>query len=131
MDKEFLTWVTAELEKRGWSYSELARQTGEFSPSAIARVINEERGVTYPFCMGIAHAFNMRPEPVLRRAGLLPALPGLDNDAAIDRTMEVMRQLTPAERAEVLEYALWRYEREQAEQKRASKMDSAPDASTA
>lgn len=89
---DFFDWIDQELNKRGWSNSELARQA-DLSQSFMSMVRNGQRGVTFEFCLAIAKAFGERPEKVLRAAGLLPAPSGK------------MEDLTEEE-AEVVE--LWR-----------------------
>lgn len=85
-------WIDQQLNKRGWSNSELARNAG-LSHSAISMVRNGQRGVTFEFCLAIAQAFGERPEKIFRIAGLLPASAGVVDDLT-------------KEEAEVLE--LWR-----------------------
>ncbi|HIP95961.1 MAG TPA: XRE family transcriptional regulator, partial [Anaerolineae bacterium] len=56
-----------------WSYSEVARR-GNISSARISQVIAGEKPGR-AFCEGIARAFGLSPDDVMRRAGLLPPLP--------------------------------------------------------
>lgn len=80
METDFGSWLDHELSVHGWSQSEAARR-GNISASTIQQVI---AGTTRPgvkLCRGIARAFNMPAEDVMRRAGLLPLPPGAtEND---------------------------------------------------
>jgi transcriptional regulator with XRE-family HTH domain len=74
MDNEFVVWLSVELKRRGWSDSELARRM-DTSPATVSRVMSGQILPSWDFCVGVAKAFNMRPETLFRMAGLLPSLP--------------------------------------------------------
>jgi transcriptional regulator with XRE-family HTH domain len=74
VSNDFLTWIIQESNKRGWQNSDLARHA-DISETTISRTLREERGPTLEFCRGIAQAFGMPAETILRMAGLLPSLP--------------------------------------------------------
>lgn len=114
MEKDFVDWLIAEMNARGWNNSELARRAGVV-PSTISMVVSRQKRPGLDLCVGIASALHIPPEDVLRSAGLIPPMPGIDEDASFSRTLEVMKKLTPDERQAVLEYAIWRYERQQGE----------------
>jgi len=61
-------------------------------------------------CVAIARALKYPPEDVLRIAGLLPPDKGL-GDLSIRQLLEVARELTQEERAELLEIALLKLRR--------------------
>ena len=73
MDK-MSTWLSTVLSSRAWSMRELARRAG-VSHTQIGNVINGQAAPSADFCIAIARALQVSPEPVLRRAGLLPSLP--------------------------------------------------------
>ena len=108
----FAQWLNNELEKRGWSRSEAARRGG-VSASMFDKVISDHAQAGIDFCLGIARAFNLPPEQVLRTAGLLPPLPGPEEDKILKELVEIVKRLDPDERQEILDYALWRYRRKQ------------------
>ena len=74
MGTGFDAWLMGELEQRGWSNSELARRAGVV-PSTVSMILSGQNRPGFEFCVKVSRAFNLRPEAVLRRAGLLPSLP--------------------------------------------------------
>jgi transcriptional regulator with XRE-family HTH domain len=70
---EFPDWLNQELNKRGWTYSELARRAG-ISHSTVSTVISRASKPGPEFCLGIARALGLPPEDVFRKAELLPPL---------------------------------------------------------
>ncbi len=70
------------------------------------------------FCLGVARAFNQPPEKVFRAAGLLPPLPGPEEDKVLGELMDTVKRLEPDERSEVADYATWRYQRQQEKYKK-------------
>jgi transcriptional regulator with XRE-family HTH domain len=71
------SWLQAELNKRGWSQSELARRAS-LSSATVSDILGERTNPRLDFCVGVAHAIGIRPEVVLRKAGLLPPLSEAD-----------------------------------------------------
>jgi len=68
------------LNTRRWSYADLA-DAANISPSMVSHVLNKQRNPGLDFCIGVARAFKIRPEVVLRLAGLLPPLdPAAENE---------------------------------------------------
>ena len=68
------SWINNELKIKGWSYAELARRS-KLSKSAISNTINGTTKITWSFCAAIASAFQLPPEEVFRKAGLLKSTP--------------------------------------------------------
>lgn len=110
METEFVTWLIAEMNKRGWSNSELARRA-EIVPSAVSMVVSRQRGPGLEFCKGVARALKVPPDQVLRKAGLLPQLP--DGAADTQQLLDYYKSLSSRAREEVTEYVAFKYEREQ------------------
>ncbi len=105
----FSAWVHAEIAKRGWKASDLAR-AANVSKGTISDILNERRRPGLDVCVAIARALKYPPEDVLRIAGLLP--PDRDlGDLSIRQLAEVARELTEEERAELLEIALLKLRR--------------------
>ena len=67
----FTEWLNEELSKRDWSQSDLARKSG-IHRGSIYNVINETRSPGAEMCLAIANAFQLPPEYVFVKAGLLP-----------------------------------------------------------
>ncbi|MGC1374647.1 MAG: helix-turn-helix transcriptional regulator, partial [Anaerolineales bacterium] len=70
-NSNFIDWLRKELEERGWSQAELARQS-KLSPAQITRLLNGERGIGETGLNAIARALRLPPETVFRAAGMLP-----------------------------------------------------------
>jgi len=111
---ELSSLISSELEERGWSMRELGRRAG-VSHAQISNVVSGNAKPGADFCLAMARAFRLPPEKALRLGGFLPPLPGSEDDAALKELLEVTKQLSPEERQEVLEYALWRYRRSQSQ----------------
>lgn len=103
MTNDFVDWLYAELETRGWSNSELARRVG-VTASAMSRITNRQVQASYETCIGIAQALGYPPEQVLRKAGLLPPWPGKD-DQSIQEVREIMRRLPDPSRQQLRDFA--------------------------
>ena len=74
----FSEWVKNQIKSRYWTSNELARQSG-ISPACISMVMTGQRNPGEKFCCGVAAAFNLLPEQVFRKAGLLPPRPQADD----------------------------------------------------
>ena len=70
----FAQWLESQIEQRGWNKAELARRA-TISDSMVSMVMGGQRNPGFEFCVSVASAFDVPPEQVLRRAGLLPAVP--------------------------------------------------------
>lgn len=101
MVDDFSDWVNAELESRGWGYSELSRRSG-LSVSGISSMMTGQRQPGLDMCKGIARAFGMRPEEVLYQAGLLKRPPPSVLDE--ERVVDLFRLLNPQDRSTVLTF---------------------------
>lgn len=104
----FISWLTSEINSRGWTNSELARRAG-VRHSTISMLLSGHNKPGLDVCVGIAKAFKVSPEDVLRRAGLIPKFVAGEDDPAITRTIEYLRRLSANDRAEVLAYTMFRY----------------------
>lgn len=97
METEFATWLTGEMDRRGWSNSELARRAGVV-PSTLSKIITGYNQPGIDLCNGLARALNLPPELIFRRAGLLPKLPAPDQDATLSDLLDIARRLGKTER---------------------------------
>jgi len=108
---EFQQWLKDELDKRYWTYNELARQA-DLSSAYVSMVMTGQRNPGEKFCTGVAKALNLPISDVFRRAGILPAKPPADSLAETalhlfrllseqdqDRLLAMMRALVELEEA--------------------------------
>lgn len=112
METDFITWLTTELNRRGWSQSELARRA-DIVQSGVSMVLNGQHGPGFEFCAGIAKALNVPPELVMRKAGILPELPAEVDQQQLAMLTDYYRRLSPRVREELVAYAAFKYERSQ------------------
>ena len=99
---KFAEWLNAELDNRDWSQSDLARAAG-LGRGTISNVLNNVRQPGTEICTGIAAAFNLPPEFVFRKAGLLP--PKKDEDPGFEEWKILLDNLDETDRQELLEFA--------------------------
>ena len=103
----FSDWMEAELKKRGWKPADLSRASG-LTDATISRVLSGVRNPGKSFCIKVAKAFVMSPEDVMRKAGILPALPTPAEDMTIKQIYDAVKILDIDERENLLRYVLWR-----------------------
>lgn len=113
MKEHFVNWLDGELKERGWNQAELARRSLGVSRPTINNILNLKQTPTWDFCVSIARAFRIPPETVFGKAGLLPPLPAPLDDLSLRELVDLAKRLTTEERQELLEYALWRYRRQE------------------
>lgn len=114
MREDFVIWLNQQLDQRGWSRSEAARRGG-ISASSLDKVIGGFAKPGQRFCQGIARAFGLPVEDVMRRAGILPtgadilpevrdwnerllAIPENRRQEAVDALESVLRALESRDR---------------------------------
>lgn len=110
-----VTWLTEEIESRGWSLRELGRRS-DLSHSTISNILSGVQNPGLEFCLGIAKAFRIPAEMVMHRAGLLPPYPDKEDVgrcAFIDEVTDILRNLNLDDRELVYDFARMRYERAQ------------------
>jgi transcriptional regulator with XRE-family HTH domain len=71
MNDELVTYLTEEMERRGWSARELARRAG-VSHTLISSTLAGTHTPGLKFCAGVARALDVAPETILRMAGKIP-----------------------------------------------------------
>jgi len=99
-------WIEQELVERGWSAREFGRRIG-VSHTHAARIVNGEVIPSLKLCNEIGRVLDVTPEEVLRRAGLLPEIPG--EELTFRQILDIVKRMTVAERRDVLAYILFRY----------------------
>jgi transcriptional regulator with XRE-family HTH domain len=71
MDTDFITWLTHQMDERDWNNTDLARRASVV-PSTVSMIVSGQKRPGLAFCKGVAKAFGVSPEYVLRLAGQLP-----------------------------------------------------------
>ena len=91
----FSEWLQAEMDKRGWSQSDLARYA-DLNRAVINKLLN---GKSHPQPLtleAISRALRVPIEMTYRAAGLLPANP--DNDDTLEEAIHVLKSIQSAQR---------------------------------
>ncbi len=104
----FIDWVNEQIQSRGWSYNELARQCG-VSSTAISKLMTGKSDISFDMCMNLSRAFKMPPVDVLVKASLLPK-PHPDNEY-VDYVVQRMRMLDLGEQEEIAEFVDYKYQK--------------------
>lgn len=96
---DFSEWVTEELNQRGWHQAELVRRSG-LSVGHVSRIVTGQRLPGKDAIQGIARAFKMPVEEVMRRAGLLPppANASVDDRRSLADLVKKIEKLNAADR---------------------------------
>lgn len=97
-----IEYLESNLRQRGWTQADLARKSG-LDSSLVSNFFAGRRNVGAASAVSIARAFNVAPEIVFRKAGLLPNVP--ESTAEEEQLLYLFRQMTPGQRRDVLEYA--------------------------
>ena len=106
----FSTWLETEIAARNWRPADLAR-IAKVPQATIGNILNGNREVGVKVALAIADALDLPPDLVFRQAGLLPPQSGPERDPTFQELLEVMRNLSPEDRRDVTDYALFRFRR--------------------
>lgn len=106
----FSSWLELELTARNWKPADLAARAN-VAQATISNILNNNREVGHRTALAIAKALNVPPDYVYRQAGILPDTAGPERDPSFQEILDIMRNLPPEERREILDYALYRYRR--------------------
>lgn len=110
---DFVNWLRQELNQRGWSYQDLADRAG-FSKGAVGVVMSQRQNPGLEFCDGVAKAFHLPTEVVLRNAGLIRPSPNDVNiDAEFQEVLDIFGDLSEENRKDALKYMQYLLERHQ------------------
>lgn len=112
-------FINNEIDEKGWTVTELARRA-ELAQPTVGDVLNGKTNPGLRFYIGMARALQVSVDHLLRLAGDLPAnVVSPEDELTLAELLDVAKRLSPDERADLLEYALWRLRREakQAEQR--------------
>ena len=110
MSYKLTEWIIEEKENRGWSIRKLAARA-ELAPSTVSDILGHRTNPGLEFCTGIARAFGVPAENVLRLAGLIPPKP--EGSAALDELVHVASRLADDELERLTGIARYFYEQVQ------------------
>jgi transcriptional regulator with XRE-family HTH domain len=91
----FSEWLQAEMDKRGWSQSDLAR-SADLNRAVINKLLNGKSHPQPPTLEAISRALKIPIEITYRAAGLLPTNP--DNDDTIEEAIHVLQRIKSTQR---------------------------------
>lgn len=98
---EFGKWIQNEINRRGWTQSDLARESG-LHTAAVSYLIGGSRKIGLSSAIGLSKAFNMPLEEILVAAGFMPWLEiNSTKEAAL---LQTFRRLTPQEQDRAIDY---------------------------
>lgn len=106
----FGDWLTAELDKRGWTQADLVRESG-LSRAQVSMVVNGGRKPGKHFCRSVARALSLPEEAVFRRAGMLPPSQAYDEKA--ETVKKLMAELDEWDKDEVIDFMKLKIARKQ------------------
>jgi len=93
-------WLKQEIDSRGWSIRETARRAG-VSHTAVNNALAARGATSLDTYKGLARAFDMSLENVLRSAGELP--PTVDEQRALNPTLDegirILTELPPGDQS--------------------------------
>lgn len=105
---DFGVWLNAELIKRDWSQSDLAKKSG-LSRGTVSHIMSGLRGVGSDSLNAIARALQMSPSIVFQAAGLLP--PAAEGGEEQEELKYLFSQLSAEGRREILDLMRFKVER--------------------
>ena len=86
----FSEWLQEEMDKRGWSQSDLARNA-DLNRAVINKLLNGKSQPQPPTLEAISRALKMPLEMTYRAAGLLPA--SKDHDDDMEEAMHIFNSI--------------------------------------
>jgi transcriptional regulator with XRE-family HTH domain len=91
----FSEWLQTEMNKRGWTQSDLARYA-DLNRAVINKLLNGKSHPKPGTLEAISRAFKIPIESTYRAAGLLPINP--DYDETIEEAIHVLKSIRSAQR---------------------------------
>ncbi|MGE5462643.1 MAG: helix-turn-helix domain-containing protein [Syntrophothermus sp.] len=91
----FSDWLQAEMNKRGWSQSDLAR-AADLNRAVINKLLNGKSHPQPATLEAISRALKVPIETTYRAAGLLPV--SSDNDDTLEEAIYVLKNIHSAQR---------------------------------
>ena len=91
----FSEWLQIEMNKRGWSQSDLARYA-DLNRAVINKLLNGKSHPQPPTLEAISRALKIPIEITYRAAGLLPTNP--ENDDTLEEAIHVLKSIRSTRR---------------------------------
>ena len=91
----FSEWLQSEMDKRGWSQSDLARYA-DLNRAVINKLLNGKSHPQPPTLGAISRALKIPIEITYRAAGLLPSSP--ENDDTLEEAIHVLKSIQSTQR---------------------------------
>ncbi len=91
----FSEWLQAEMDKRGWSQSDLAR-FADLNRAVINKLLNGKSHPQPPTLEAISRALKIPIEITYRAAGLLPT--NSENDDTVEEAIHVLKSIQSTQR---------------------------------
>ena len=91
----FSEWLQMEMDKRGWSQSDLARYA-DLNRAVINKLLNGKSHPQPPTLEAISRALKIPIEVIYRAAGLLPVTP--ENDDTLEEAIHVLKSIQSTQR---------------------------------
>src|SRR5215207_2271622 len=92
---DFSEWLQAEMDRRGWSQSDLARAS-DLNRAVINKLLNGKSHPQPATLEAISRALRIPIEIIYRAAGLLPSNP--DHDDAVEEAIHVLKSIQSSQR---------------------------------
>ena len=88
----FREWLLEKMENRDWMQADLARKAN-ISRGTVANLLRGVRKPGVNVCTAIAKAFDLPPDAVFRKAGLLPGKNTSNGEEQIETLRYIASQL--------------------------------------
>lgn len=111
---DFAEWLESELERRGWTQAEFARQS-KLTTAQVARVLTREQDAGIKFARNTARAFRMNELDVFIAAGLIRPQP--DRTPVLDMILNMIADMDVDEQENALALIETLYRRRKRAQK--------------
>ena len=92
---DFSEWLQTEMNKRGWSQSDLAR-CADLNRAVINKLLNGKSHPQPPTLEAISRALKIPLETTYRAAGLLPA--NTESDDATEEAVHIFKSIQDTQR---------------------------------
>jgi len=91
-------WLTNEMDKRGWSQSDLAR-AANLHRAVINKILKNKTVASNDTLIAISHGLNIPVEASFRASGLLPTIS--EEDEFLEEAAYLLRSIRSVERRKI------------------------------